>query len=133
MNIPTKNKKAVLEKLENITSNVSKKPIYVVKKDGESYSVIHYISKKILISDVPFAKPAKNLANDIHKFKKVNPEKIKRLTAYIDSYYKHYNDAIFYKHTLKTTKDPEKFEIVEARLDMTLAYLRCVRDTLANF
>ena len=133
MNIPRHKKEKLLKNFEKITKNVSKKPIYILKKTPEGYSVVHYITGNHLVTHLPYAKTGKELIKYIIKEKKVCQERIKRLNRMIDNYYKHLNDAYFYKHTLKTTKDTEKVIMTEARLDITMMYLRGAREQLNNF
>lgn len=133
MNIPKHKKQKVLKEFEKITTKVSKKPIYVLKKTKDGYSVIHFVTGNTLVSHIPYAKTGKELIKYIDKEKTVCHEKIKRLNKMIDHYYKHLNDAYFYKHTLKTTKDVDKVIMTEARLDLTMMYLRDAREQLTNF
>jgi len=46
---------------------------------------------------------------------------------------KHYNDALFYKHSMKTSKDPVKREITETRLDIAISESEKVRSLLDNY
>jgi len=46
---------------------------------------------------------------------------------------KHYNDALFYKHSMKTSRDPIKREVTETRLDIAIIESRRVRSLLDNY
>lgn len=46
---------------------------------------------------------------------------------------KHYNDALFYKHSIKTSTDPFKKEITETRLDIAIEESRRVRNILDSY
>ena len=46
---------------------------------------------------------------------------------------KHYNDAVFYKHSIRKTDDPFKKEIREARLDIAIQESQRVRSLLDRF
>ena len=46
---------------------------------------------------------------------------------------KHYNDALFYKHSIRKSTDPFKKEIREARLDIAIQESRRVRSLLDRF
>jgi hypothetical protein len=134
MNIPKYKKKSLVNKLDNITKNVSKRPVYVVKKQKDgNYALIHYFNNKILIDEIPFARSAKSLASVIHRAKKVDEHTLAKFRSKMDNFYKHYNDALFYKHTMSTTKDQTKFFSTEARLDLTIMYLKEAKQSLINF
>jgi hypothetical protein len=46
---------------------------------------------------------------------------------------KHYNDALFFKHSMRTSKDPVRTEIIETRLDIALAESERVRNVLDRY
>jgi hypothetical protein len=46
---------------------------------------------------------------------------------------KHYNDAMFYKHSIRTTTDPCRREIREARLDIAILESRRLRSLLDRY
>jgi len=46
---------------------------------------------------------------------------------------KHYNDAVFFKNSIKRSKDPFKIEITETRLDIALTESQRVRDILDRY
>ena len=53
--------------------------------------------------------------------------------AYDDTMLKHYNDAIFYKHSIKKCKDELTKEIRKTRLDISIQESRRVRSQLDRF
>ena len=46
---------------------------------------------------------------------------------------KHYNDALFYKHSIHNSTDPSKKQIREARLDIAIQESRRVRSLLDRY
>lgn len=68
---------------------------------------------------------AKNLAqgNDI----------IAKAMKFEDTMLKHYNDALFYKHSIRTTTDPSRREIRKIRLDLAVDESRRVRSLLDRY
>jgi hypothetical protein len=68
---------------------------------------------------------AKNLASDNDVLDKVI--KIDNDMA------KHYNDALFFKHIIKTSKDQSKIQIRENRLDIALEESSKLRNSLDRF
>lgn len=68
---------------------------------------------------------AKNVALDRNKIKE-----IKTLDSIIQ---KHYNDAVFFKHTIKVTKDRERKFVAEVRYDIAAAKTRAAKEKLDRF
>jgi hypothetical protein len=68
---------------------------------------------------------AKNLAqgNDITE----------KAMEFDDILLKHYNDAMFYKHSIHNSTDPSKKQIREARLDIAIQESRRVRSLLDRY
>jgi hypothetical protein len=68
---------------------------------------------------------AKNLAqgNDITE----------QAMEFDDAMLKHYNDAMFYKHSIRKTTDPFKREIREARLDIAILESQRLRSLLDRY
>ena len=48
-------------------------------------------------------------------------------------YFKFANDIMFYKYTLKTTKDQIKYDMTEARLDDATSRLWHIREELQQY
>ena len=46
---------------------------------------------------------------------------------------KHYNDAVFYKHTMQITKDITKYEVARTRYDIAAAVTKVAKDKLDSF
>jgi hypothetical protein len=68
---------------------------------------------------------AKNLAQGIDITNKA--------IAFDDTMLKHYNDAVFYKNSLRKTDDPFKRDIREARLDIAIQESQRVRSLLDRY
>jgi len=68
---------------------------------------------------------AKNLAqgNDITK----------KAMEFDDTLLKHYNDALFYKNSIRNSTDPSKRQIRETRLDVAIQESRRVRNLLDRY
>lgn len=54
-------------------------------------------------------------------------KKIKELDRYIE---KHYNDAVFHKHTMKVTKDDTRHFVAETRYDIAAARTKNAKEEL---
>ena len=46
---------------------------------------------------------------------------------------KHYNDAVFYKHTMRRTKDYTKYEVAKVRYDIAAAVTKIAKEKLDTF
>lgn len=68
---------------------------------------------------------AKNIA-----FERNRITEIKNLDKFIQ---KHYNDALFFKHTIRVTKDEERKFVAETRYDIAAAKTREAKEKLDRF
>ena len=68
---------------------------------------------------------AKNLAqgNDITS----------KVMEFDETMLKHYNDAVFYKHSMRKSKDPFKIEVQRTRLDVAIYESRRLRSLLDRY
>lgn len=58
---------------------------------------------------------------------------VEKLKNYDDLMLKHYNDAVFYKHSIKSCKDEFTREIRETRLDISIEESRKLRNQLDHY
>tara|TARA_Y100000389_G_scaffold159196_1_gene160907 strand:+ start:1914 stop:2378 length:465 start_codon:yes stop_codon:yes gene_type:complete len=129
-------KKQVAKKLEIATKNVLANGLYFSVKTKEGlFDIVNATNKKIVCKDVYLPETAKTIVRTLKTTprKKLNPTIHLINTAiskYQDEVTKHYNDLVFYKHTMRTTKDSEKFYVVESRADMSMMKLRHSKDHL---
>jgi len=127
---PFFDKKKLSKDLDNLTSKVVKKGVFVVDKDKDGlYSVKNYFNKKSIIKNLPFAKPAKSIAQWYNKKPSEQKEseylrpKLDQIREDVNIYFKHRNDVMFYEYTMSTTKDDTSFYTAEARCDISKGYL----------
>lgn len=119
----SKDKKAILaEKLTNIATNVAKKPVFVVSLNELEYNILDYYTKKSIITGIPSKGLARFICDQLNKAK-CKPH-ISAMQHYINVYSKHYYDCIFYKNTIKTTKDLFKKHVTITRLDISIEHLK---------
>ena len=129
-------KKQVAKKLETATKNVLAKGLYFSVKTKEGlFDIINATNKKIVCKDVYLPETSRTIVTTLKSTptKKLNPT-IHLINSaifkYQDEVAKHYNDLVFYRHTMRTTKDSEKFYVVESRADMSMMHLRHCKDHL---
>lgn len=119
----SKAKKAILAtKLTDLASNVARKPVFVISRSDSSYDIINYYTKAVAIREIPSKSLANFLCESLNIAKKKMP--LETIQHYINVYSKHYYDCIFYKHTIKTTKDTFKKHMTITRLDLSIEHLK---------
>jgi hypothetical protein len=119
----SKDKKAVLaKKLTDIAANVAKKPVFVVTHNELEYNILDYYTKKSIFTGIPSKGLARFLCDQLNKSK--SKPHISAMQHYINVYSKHYYDCIFYKNTIKTTKDLYKKHVTITRLDISIEHLK---------
>lgn len=119
----SKDKKAALaEKLTDIASKVAKKPVFVITSSESEYSILDYYTKQAVIKGIPSKGLAYFLCDQLNKSK--SKPHIANMQHYINIYSKHYYDCIFYKNTIKNTKDLFKKHVTITRLDMSIEHLK---------
>jgi|TARA_R110000744_G_scaffold83665_3_gene163831 hypothetical protein len=128
--------KHVAKKLETATKNVLSKGMYfsVKTKSGE-FDIVNATSRTAVCRGVYLPETARTIVTTLNSTarKKITPTLVIINTAikkYQDDVTKHYNDLIFYKHTMRTTTDDEKFFVIESRADMSIQRLRSSKDNL---
>lgn len=127
------NKKYLAKKLDRLASNVAKKGIFVVSKQNKFFVVQDHISKKVVYNEIPLKHVAEYLCKQTNKGKLVNGDMTKSLKDLIWQYHKVTSDIMFYTHTLRTTKDPIKYDMTEARLSDARGRLEYTRHELQRY
>lgn len=122
------NKTKLANKLDTLASNVAKKGVFIVTKSEPGYKVINYINKKIIVDCIPFLKTANEVADQLNKSKE--PLTFESLNRRIERYYKHLNDIMFYKHTIRSSNDSFKIISVGSRLQESIYALNDAKQKL---
>jgi len=119
----SKSKKAVLaQKLTDLAANVARKPVFVVSPNFGDYDILDYYTKAPIVTNIPSKSLARFLCDTLNKSRKKLP--IGTIQHYINVYSKHYYDCVFYKHTIKNTKDVFKRHVTITRLDISIEHLK---------
>lgn len=133
------NKNNLAKSLETTTKKViAKNKFFVVKNKHDLFDVVELSSKTPVFKNVGLSETANMISRTLKKTPKPNlnitVEKIHdALRKHESDMMKHYNDIVFYKHTLKTTKDIERFYVTESRIEMSLGYFKHKKDTLHSY
>ena len=125
------NKPHIATKLDKIANNVAKRGVYIVAKTDPGFNIINYITKEVVIENIPFS----NIANTINKALNESKEKLSVVNyqSHIDRYYKHFNDIQFYKHTIRTSKDITKVFSAGCRLQDSIHMMNTAREYIRHF
>lgn len=124
-----KDKKLLSDKLEKISKKVAKKGMFFAAKNkNHTFDIVDAKTKKPVIFDIIIHELAQTAATVLNRASQDTVKsKIKQIVVNYQKtrqeIEKHYTDIIFYKHTLSTTDDDDKYFIVETRLDMSSALL----------
>jgi len=133
------NKTNLAKKLEKTTKKVvAKSKFFVVKNKLELFDVVELSTKRPVFKNVGLSETANKISRTLKRTPNNNlnitVEKITdALRKHESDMMKHYNDIIFYKHTLKTTKDIERFYVTESRIEMSIGYFKHKKDTLHSY
>tara|TARA_B100001939_G_scaffold334433_1_gene335394 strand:- start:427 stop:894 length:468 start_codon:yes stop_codon:yes gene_type:complete len=129
-------KNKVAEKLEKATKKVlSKNLFFSVEKKTGLFDIVEASSRQPVFKDIYLPETARRITKTLTRTpkRKIPPtvEIIhKALNTYQNDVAKHYSDLIFYRHTMKTTKDTTKFYSTESRAEISLMKLRNAKDSL---
>lgn len=125
------NKPHIANKLDKIANNIAKRGVYIVVKTDPGFNIINYISKQVVIENIPFSK----IANNVNKVLNESKEKlsVNNYQSHIDRYYKHFNDIQFYKHTIRTSKDLTKVFSAGCRMQDSIQMMNTAKEYIRHF
>lgn len=127
------NKQYIAKKIDNLADSIAKRGVYVIKKTSVGYNIVNYMNNNIIVEDIPFLKTAKSVVKEYNRSKNVNEVHVINLNKYVDRYFKQYNDMLFYRNTIQTSKDAFKIQSANSRLKETLMYFRDTKEYLLNY
>ena len=125
------NKKDLATKLDRLADRVAKRKVYTVQKTEYGYNIINYVTKEIFVRDIPFLNIAQSYTNtlniDSDVYSSMNMQK------HVDVYHKHLTDVLFYKHTIRNSKDIDKVFTAGVRMADSLLFIQEAKRHLAYF
>ena len=128
------NKKKLANSLDKITSNVAKRKGYFFRKNKFNFYDIHdHTTKQKIIVDIPFQRTASAVTKKLNSKDPDNSVGLDRLQTKVQEFHKHFNDTVFYNYTLETSKDNFKKQVVISRLDLSISYLKMIKEDLINY
>lgn len=124
------NKYELAKKLERLTDKIIERGVYVIEKNNDGfYNLVEYTKKKALLLDIPSYRLASNICNALNSRKGINLNFAQTMVA---MYHKLSTDCMYYRHTIGTTKDEFRREVVITRLDIAIQQLKKVNRELAT-
>ena len=124
------NKYELAKKLERLTDKIIERGVYVIEKNNDGfYNLVEYTKKKALLLDIPGYILANNICNALNSRKSIN---LNLAQTMIGMYHKLSTDCMYYRHTIGTTKDEFRREVVITRLDIAIQQLKHVNRELAT-
>lgn len=100
----------------------------IIRKSPKGY-LIYDCKENVQMARTQFKATAVAIAKNLAEGKDIR-EKVLELDQ---TMLKHYNDAVFYKHSIRKTTDPDRRDIREARLDTAILESKRVRSLLDRF
>lgn len=101
---------------------------YAIRKSSKGFMIFNCETNKT-VAITNFKTTAVAIAKCLSEGKDVTKDAL----FYDEILAKHYNDAIFYKRTIKCTNDPIKKDITEARLQLAIDKSKHLKDKLDDF
>ena len=127
------NKQRLTKQLDAIATNVARKGIFVVTKKDDTFVVQEHISKAIVAAELPMKCVATHLCKLRNKGKTLTIANKIKLEGLMTQYFRCKNYIMFYRHTIKNTKDFTKLQITEARMFDTICKFNFTKDELKRF
>lgn len=127
------NKQHLAKKIDQLADNVAKKGVYVVTKHNDYFVVQEHITKNIIVSELPLRNIADYLCNLRNKGKVLSVTAKRNLQNLLDQYFKLRNDIMFYRNTLRLTKDNDLYHATSARMHDTSCRLTSVTHQLKKY
>ena len=121
-------------KLDTIADGVIKRGVLVVEKNSFGFfNLIDYFNKRVVVHDIPTSTIANALCSTLNSKKLDRQKSLNNLGPILEQYHKLNNDCLFFRHTIKISKDPFRVEIALVRLDTTLAKLKGVHQQITSY
>lgn len=132
---------ALVTELEEIINNGLEHSLMPYAK-GRSIRIKNYVirenSKGFLVYDIKANRQVsktqfKSTAVAIAKTLASGQDLVSTIMRYDQSLTKHYNDAVFYKHSIKNSNDRGQQEVRKIRLEIALEQTASIRDKIDHF
>lgn len=125
------NKTQIANKLDHLIDSVTKKGIFVLDRSESHYSVVDYLNKRVLISEIPDKSMAEYLCGRYNK-NTMTKEKNKEVAKLLNQYRKLETDCVFYSHTIAKSDDEVTVDVARMRKNYTVLQLKKIREEIKN-
>lgn len=112
-------KQKVSEQLNTIVDNITRRGVYVVKKQPTGFCVQEYLSNKQILIDLPNAFIAQRLCDRYNQGYKLDRSQMHKLTTFTTQYQKNQSDMLFFEHILKNSRDSVTLATITFRYERT--------------
>lgn len=130
------NRHILAEKIDDLVANVSKRGVFVVKKNNDlgNYEIVDYVNKNPVIIDLPTRNIANRICSSYNKGNRISDYHTKnKFRDVIDRIYKLKMDCMFYNRTITTSADDFKVHVAEVRKDIAVIQLKQLYKDLNRF
>tara|TARA_B110000503_G_scaffold128364_1_gene199267 strand:- start:385 stop:807 length:423 start_codon:yes stop_codon:yes gene_type:complete len=100
----------------------------IIRKSPNGY-LVYNCTENTQVARTQFKTTAVAIAKNLAEGKDIR----KQVLELDETMLKHYNDALFYKHSIRKSTDPDRREIREARLDIAILESKRLRSLLDRF
>jgi hypothetical protein len=132
-NKKTASKETITRQLDTIVDNITKRGVYVVKKQPHGFSVHEYLTDNIVVGDIPDKIVAQRLCDRFNQGNRLTTDQIKKLHILTSQYRKNKTDLMFFENTIRNTKDVVKLDTTVFRYEKTGGALHRIIQQLERF
>lgn len=118
------NKRYLAQQLDTLATNVAKRGIYVVDQRRHNINIIDYIDKSVKLKNIPNIELAQYLCSSMNNHSASRNIRFDCVQDLLDKYNRLLADTVFYRYTIKHTRDDFKREAVVMRLDVAVYKLK---------
>jgi hypothetical protein len=98
-------KQRLSQQLETIVNNITRRGIYVVKKQSVGYCIQEYLTSNQVVDGLPDTHIAHQLCDRYNQGKYLTVPQLKKLNDLLAQYQKNKTDLMFFQNTLYNSRD----------------------------
>lgn len=116
-------KRKLAAKLEELTDNIANRGVYIAIPQDSWYVVIDYVTRSVVLNEIPGREVADKIAQRFNSFKKVPGQKVTKAREIVSGLHKYGNDIEFYRNIIKNSTDQDRINTALVRLNLAKQYL----------
>lgn len=122
-------KRKLAAKLEELTDNIANRGVYIAIPQDSWYAVIDYVTRSVVLNEIPGREVADKIAQRFNSIKKVPGQKVTKAQEIVSGLHKYGNDIEFYRNIIKNSTDQDRINTALVRLNLAKQYLeKHIRD-----